>query len=345
MRGNIMMKTVFLAATMTAFSSVAVAQTDDFEVFDSEEIDVDGVFREKPRETRADRIRKQRAALEKKNEDLVRKKIEDARIREEQRMTRRLQNMFNGKGFTDEVSDSVSTGQAAPQQVVAPAPELPTEKTASVIIGAGITNYTVGQQDNLAENDYTSDASFGIAVDGKVADRFMMGVGLNYVTINFEDNPYQTFFNTAFQQPREIEGRILSFDIHGKFIFTRDSRVKPYVGIQAAYNRLNLEYTNQSPVTPFGTNIYNNYGSEEFTQGFMSAGANAGLTFDINETFGLNAQVAYNKGFGSEDSNTNNNNIFFNNNIVDDRVILENVGNQLQTSDSFTLNIGVQANF
>ncbi len=346
MRGMKMEKSFLKVLLLSAVSVIAFAQTDDFEVFDSEEIDVDGVFREKPRPSAADRMREQRARLEKKNEELVRKKIEDARIREEQRMTRRLQNMFNGKGFVDDVQDSVSTGAAAPQKVTAEAPSLPGTKTASVSVGAGLTTYQVAREGNIAENDYSSDASFNIAVDGKVADRFMMGVGFNYVGINFEDNPFNGFYNTTFQQPREIEGRIMAFDVHGKFIFTRDSRVKPFVGLQAAYNRMSLEFSNQNPTTNGFGNFYNNYGQEEYTKGFMSAGASAGLIFDINESFGINAQVGYNKGFGSSsDSDSRNNNIFFNPNIVDDRVTLESVGSQIQSADAFTLNIGVQANF
>lgn len=344
MRGKLMGNKATKVTILACLVSLSYGQTDDFEVFDSEQIDVDGIYKEKPRPTAADRIRAQRAKLEKANENLVKKKIEDARIKEEQRMTQRLQNMFNGKGFTDDsVVDQVQTGQAAPvQQQVVAAPEAPEEKTASISITAGVRNFLVSEEENLDDNDYTSDSNFKIDIDGKVADRFMMGVGIGYTTINFEENPYENFYTIGLQQSREIEGRILSFDIHGKFIFTRDSRVKPYVGFQAGYNRLNLEYNNNNQQQFNG--LYTNYGSEEYSKGFVTAGANAGISFDINESFGLNAQVTYDKGFGS-DSDTNNNFFFNGGGFVDDRIILENIGSQLQAADSFGINLGIQANF
>ena len=330
--------------------STAMAQVDEFEVFDSEQIDVDGIYKEKPKPTAADRIRNQRQALEKKNEELVRKKIEDARIKEEQRMTKRLSNLFEGKGFTDMTDDSVSTSQAAPVQTVQKEIPMPaSKKTASITLGAGMTNYMVSQEDNIADNDYTTSGDFNLSLDGMVIPQVELGLGFGYKNISFEDNPYNigfgsysSFYRNGYQA-RKIDGRLLSVDLHGRFVMTRESKVKPYIGAGVAYNRINLEYESNDNSYIGSSNFYNNYGSEEYTSSFLSAGLNAGLAFDITDTFGLAAQVQYMKGFGGDNEDTNQQFLF--SNFVNDQRLLENVGAQIENSDAFDISVGVRASF
>ena len=54
-----------------------------------EQMDIDGVYRK--RRSQADRLENARKKLEQRNENLVRQKIEDARIQEEKKMTDKLQ--------------------------------------------------------------------------------------------------------------------------------------------------------------------------------------------------------------------------------------------------------------
>jgi len=76
------------------------AQADEFDYvedsnYDSlsvQQMDIDGVYRKK--RSQADLLESRRKKLEKRNENLVRQKIEDARIREEKKMTNKLQKMF-----------------------------------------------------------------------------------------------------------------------------------------------------------------------------------------------------------------------------------------------------------
>ncbi len=342
-------------ALLTSMSFGAYAQ-EDFEVFDSEQIDVDGLYKEKPKPSRADKIRAQRQALEKSNEDLVRKKIEDQRIKEEERMTKRLENMFQGKGFNAGVQDSVTTGSAAPAKLETKAPELAVEKSATISVGAGITNLIVSENEVLGDNDYSSDGSFTISADGIVSDKVEMGVGITYNSLSFEDEIIRNGFygptaGTYFggYQPRNVEGSLMTFDIHGKYYFTRSSKLKPFVGAQGAYNRVKLEYSEQDRNQPvFG--YYPGYEDEqEYSSGFFSAGLNAGIRFDFTDTIGLIAQGQYNKNFGSGDDNSDNRNNYYQSyqsqNYVDDQKILDGLGGQIEEAHSFNLNIGISASF
>ena len=113
-----------LVATLAVVSSSAFAQdylvSETEEILNSEQIDIDGQFR---RESAADKVEKMRKRLEKQNEEMVQKKIEDIRIKNEQKLATDLKGAFNGQAIgTDQEVDTVETVQAAPQTIIAPAP-------------------------------------------------------------------------------------------------------------------------------------------------------------------------------------------------------------------------------
>jgi hypothetical protein len=87
--GTVMKKGLLLLALLSSFS---VQAYDDSYDFDS--IDIDGNFSEK-RESQAERMKKMRAQLEKKNEEMIRNQIERARYQQEMEMMRALQQKMN----------------------------------------------------------------------------------------------------------------------------------------------------------------------------------------------------------------------------------------------------------
>lgn len=85
------MKTI-LALMLLTLGASAHAQYDDSFMFD--EIGIEGQYQQKG-ESPADRMRKMRAKLEERNEQLVQKRIENLRFKQEKEMMLKLQRSMN----------------------------------------------------------------------------------------------------------------------------------------------------------------------------------------------------------------------------------------------------------
>ena len=85
------MKT-YLILVLLAFGTSANAQYDDSFMFD--EIGIEGQYEEQGASP-ADRMRKMRTKLEERNEQLVQKRIEKVRFKQEKEMMKRLQRSMN----------------------------------------------------------------------------------------------------------------------------------------------------------------------------------------------------------------------------------------------------------
>ncbi len=90
------MKNALLIAlfAISALNEVVHAQ-ESFDTIEGEELDISGDFEKKPKQTQADRLKILRAKLEERNELLVRKKIEDARMKSEIALMHKLQKTFD----------------------------------------------------------------------------------------------------------------------------------------------------------------------------------------------------------------------------------------------------------
>lgn len=81
-----------LCMICTVSAGLAFATT-DYESFEYDTLDVTGDYQE--RSSAADRLKKMRAQLEKKNELMIKKKIEDVRLKQEIELNKKLMQKMN----------------------------------------------------------------------------------------------------------------------------------------------------------------------------------------------------------------------------------------------------------
>lgn len=207
------------------------------------------------------------------------------------------------------VEDKVVVAQAAPvAQVVAPTPvasdlQNPFEEI-KLMPFAGVTNYS-GEAEQL-ETEFAG----GLNLESNINHRFSMGIGVNYSQFNTQDfggsnsfvnQPYYTgYYGFYGQQGREITFNNIGFNVYGKLFITRGERFRPYIGAGLGYNRMSLEYKDNSQYTAFGSN----FGKEELTTGYVTGALKAGSDIMITRGVGLNLEFQYSRGFGG--NNTSN---------------------------------------
>ncbi len=351
-----------LALNSLALIKVVAADFGDEEVLNSEQIDIDGSLK---RNSEADKIRRERQNLEKDNEDLVRKKIEDMRIAEEKKMSERLKNMLGGQGSLQQ--DAVSTQAASVVEVKKEeiAKPVGSDNRFQVKPFYGITHYK-GENVN-----FESKINTGLGFDAKLTERFSIGLGLKYVNMsiqqidrspymnNYYNNGYYNYGNTGynnynlgysnnwyqntFQNQREIEMNQYGFELTGKFFIIPDSRVRPYAGLGLGYSKTQLNYKALSGSSSAYYNPYSNvqYGNEGYNASTFSGIVMAGADFYFTERFGMNAEVRYAKGFAS-DYNTDLNNTLISN---PDQRFLQLLGSDIDNAHSASIVLGILFGF
>lgn len=356
--GNKKFINLFLVASTLVVSPLTFAQDDDLladteSTLNSEQIDIDGSFSSRP--SPADRIAKMRKKLEKQNEEMVQKKIEDMRIREEMRLANKLQKAFKGQAMNN---DQISTTQAAPQRVVAPAPIPEVKKAAprnKIIPFLGVQQYN---GDNI--DGYESTFNGGLAFETMLNDRVSIGLGVQYTTMGIEDesNQFNNLINCVgcfgFDTTGDkINYKRLNLNVQGKFFLTTDSIIRPYVGAGLGYNRTTLNYdtkSNNNTNTGFGGNFGNNNNNEDGDRVSASNVSGSGLIggeVNFTDNIGMNLDFRYTRGLTSgfdkdeEELDFNNNTQFGN---YDDQV-LKNLGSAIEESDEVSLNIGLIIKF
>lgn len=302
-----------LSVGLFSIASSVIAQddtllTDTEEVLDSSEpIDVDGTHH---RQTEADRMAKIRRNLEVKNEELVRKKIEDVRMKEEMRMTKRLANAFSA-GMNNLDNDEVKTTQAAP--VVAalpPAPAIVTTSTPVVeptpdynFVGTKVIPNTGLLMIKGDKIDFESKFNGGIMVESMVLPRVSFGVGFNYATLDLVDldgyNTYGQYYNTGYYtsygQGRELSYRHMNVELNSKLYLAQDTRIRPYVGLGLGFNKTNLQYSNNTNYTNTTTN--SQFGNEEYNSTYASGLGLVGAEVVFSKNVGMNIEFKYARGF------------------------------------------------
>ncbi len=311
-----------LVATLAVVSSSAFAQdylvSETEEILNSEQIDIDGQFR---RESAADKVEKMRKRLEKQNEEMVQKKIEDIRIKNEQKLATDLKGAFNGQAIgTDQEVDTVETVQAAPQTIIAPAPIIEEADYKNAIIPfLGIKQY---EGDDI--DGFESEMNAGITFENEISNRFRIGIGATYTTLDFTD----TFYD------EEISTRNINLNLTGKFFLATESSIRPYLGLGLGYNRMNLEYDTElsgEKLEASGSNV-NGSGS-------------VGVEFAFAKNLGLNIDFTYSRALtsGFDENDSVGTRTFITRDNLEDR--LENYGNALEESNVAALNIGFLIKF
>lgn len=322
--------------------SAGFAQDDLLEdtesVLNSDQIDIDGAYRQKPRQSAADKLEKVRKQLEERNEQMVQKKIEDIRMREEQKLTKKLQNAFQA-GMNSLDGDSVSTRQAAPQKVVAPAPEKKAEPADNKVTPKfGVTSIT-----NNENIDFESNTNFGLEIESQVSKRISFGLNFSYMTVDFQDrtldfNNYSPYYDQ--NQGVELSHQNIQIGAFSKFFLATEAKIRPYAALGIAYNRSRTEYTGD-------INQYNTYGFYNYYEQidavnttYISGAIFGGAEISFNETIGAVIEVRYDKNLNEQNENGSST---YNTNYYEQR--LDQLNAQINNSDAFTLNAGLQVRF
>ncbi len=326
--------TLMGAPGIYAFDSLV---EDTSNTYDSDQIDVDGTFEEK-RESQADKLEKMRKKLEQKNEDMVSKKIEDMRIKEEIKLTRKLHSAFNGGGGLS----------SAPAFNAAKKLEMDSKEKKSLVVP------TLGyaQYDGNRVDGFESNMSFGVAMENMVTPRISVGVGIDYTTMNItnKDNSLYPFYNynNYYNQYNynfnydddEINYKRLTLGVRSKFYMAVNSSVRPFIGGQLSYNRTNLKYDKRGRSQGYGFKEDDVAASGTNFTGTAMIGADIDFTDSIGMTVELDYAKALTTGFNSESDDGYN----YSSSIYDETV-LETLGEALEESDVTTVKAGVVFKF
>ncbi|MBK22610.1 MAG: hypothetical protein CME70_01285 [Halobacteriovorax sp.] len=309
---NQKLKALFITMALVASPAVVFAQDDDLlantdEVLNSEQIDIDGSFER--RESGSERIAKLRKRLEKQNEEMMNKKIENERIKSEKKLEKKLRRAFTGQR-----TDRVQLRQAAPQKLAAIAPVAAPKKIRRTSVTPSL-----GLSQSLGDDNAESKLNFGINVEHAVHENVSFGLGIGYSKIEFDDRTTNLGFgginfnnNPDSQSDVDYEYERLNINLNSKFFFTgMDSKFRPYVGAGLGYNRVTVSDTNAANdcIQENGNFGFNNNPScgntlfgfnqveqdSKITDSLFSAKAMIGTDFMINDFIGLNVNFSYTK--------------------------------------------------
>lgn len=347
MKTNTTQELKILAATLLVMAmpmtyaqgDALLDDTDD--ILNSEQINIDGTFK---KQTAADRIEKMRKRLESQNEQMVQKKIEDIRIKQEQELAGKLKNAFRGNLEAMDEMDSVQTVQAAPQRIVAPAPVVEEEEGKNKIIPyAGVRQYNGEGIDS-----FESTVNAGLTMENMVHERFSVGLGVNYTTMDITDRASFNGFNNGFgfTNGDEISYTNLNLNLTGKFFITVESKIRPYVGAGVGYNRTTLKYdeTNSQFINNgFGNNFGTTSEDSQVSGSNVSGSALIGAEVSFTNYLGLNLEFNYTRAFTSGFDANPSLGFGTNNDIAEAN--LSRLGNSLEESDVASLNIGFIVKF
>jgi hypothetical protein len=306
---------------------------DSDEVLNSEQIDIDGQMR--PRKTEADHLANQRKQLEQKNEDMTRKKIEDMRMKEEKKISKKLQRAFNqGLGPVDgdggeeaeEYSSSSSKHHGKPG-------------------GLRLTPF-FGFADINGENiEFQSKFSGGLYVEGPVSEWINIGGGFSYTSVELQeyDQSYGSSYyghpggsgynNYYYMGNREMDCTLWTVDMYGKFFFTDWGWARPYGVGTLSYDYNKFKYKDSVPPPPVAYGgIY--YGEEQYTSTYFSGALGLGMMFNFNKSFGMGIEFKYKQSLmdASETSKQPVTN--------PDQENLARVGNAFQNAKQYLINVG-----
>lgn len=219
-----------------------------------------------------------------------------------------------------ETTDSVSTKQAAPQ-VVAEAAATP-GKMGDVIKLLPYSGFTAIQSEN---ESLEANLTMGLRVESDISDRFSVGLGFNYLTMQSTDfaNSYSGLYRTGFNyndysnyytNGREVEYTNLAFEIYSKYFITKTERFRPFIGGGLSYNRSQLNYLdNRDRQVTYGNSFNQNvaqFGDEEVISSHMKMSLVGGTEIIFTKNFGMNLELQYSRGLGgnlgSDNANLNN---------------------------------------
>ena len=343
---NLLVALVALASLSNIVSAQDYLADQTEEILNPEQIHIDGTFK---KESAADRVAQMRKQLEEQNSQMVQKKIEDIRIKQEQELAGKLKQAFQGNlkamdQATGENVDSVDTVQAAPQRVVAPMPEFEEPKEEKLY---KVIPYVGGKVYNSEDIDsFNANVDTGIAFETMLTERFSLGFRVGYTSMDFTDSDtYLSSVNNNYYEDLEVDYKNLSIGVQSKF-FLSTSRFRPYVAVGAAYNRTSLELTNDIKNNNNGCYYYgggyycyNNLEDEDLKATGTNFTGTAALGTEIlfNDSVGLNFEFSYTRAFNSAFDAKSNTSGTSKEQVQN---FLEGHGESLDDSDIAALNVG-----
>lgn len=206
--------------------------------------------------------------------------------------------------------DEVSTGQAAIAKSKAEVkPERHEISNAiKVLPYSGLTSI------NSENEELEANISAGIRVESNILPKLSVGLGLSYGSMKTTDfaNAYRGYYQSgwnyddytsAYAGGREVEYTNLGFELYSKYFIAETSRFRPYVGGGVSYNRSSMNYldnTNQSYTYPNGMqqNVAR-FGDEEVISSHVKAHLVGGSEISFTKNIGLNLELQYARGLGS----------------------------------------------
>ncbi|MCY4643538.1 MAG: hypothetical protein OXB88_02880 [Bacteriovoracales bacterium] len=336
--------TAFFVALALSFNGGGLLAQEDFEVFDSEQVDVDGLYnRPKPAPTAADRTRERIKDLKKRINNKVDDTVENMRLKQEEQMGRRLENMFTGKGLNDRPQQAASVKKA-------PVAKDEGLEEISLYIWAGQSDLSVSNSSGFSNRRHSSNGSFRLEVSGELSPRVDIGVALGYNALSFDENPY-SFDRLSFgYSERGISGDILSADLRGRFyLMKRKGKVHPFVSGFMGFSRLNLDYDrgrNPYGWLPYNSySLYDRYGNETWSSSFMSAGIGVGLKMDFSKTFGLMAHGEFAQNFGRNKDHGDFRQMAFGHHYINEQMVLEDLSSQIEGGSQVNVFLGMRLAF
>lgn len=340
---KILAATAMVLVAPLSFSQADPLLDDTEEILNSEQINIDGTFR---KQTAADRIEKMRKRLEQQNEQMVQKKIEDIRIKQEKELSNKLQSAFRGNMQAMDDMDTVQTVQAAPQRIVAPAPIIEEEEGKNKII----PYFGVRQFNGENIDAYESNVNAGLSMENMITERFSIGLGVNYTTMDITDKNnafgyYNGFNGFNYTDGDNISYTNLNLNIAGKFFFTVESKIRPYAGVGLGYNRTTLKYdeNNSQFNNGFGGNFGTTSEDSQVSGSNVSGSALVGAEVSFTKNLGLNLEFNYTRAFTSAFEKNPSNGFGTNQDIA--KANLSRLGDNLEESDVASLNVGFVVKF
>ncbi|HAZ14861.1 MAG: hypothetical protein A2X86_21020 [Bdellovibrionales bacterium GWA2_49_15] len=337
------------------------------DVLASPQIDIDGTLNKK---TEADRMQEMRKRMEKQHEEMVSKKIEDIRMKEEQRLGKKLRGAFEGTPATDEVS----TAAAAPQKIEAPlptpAPVVEERPSFKIIPSYGVKNIA------SSSIDLESKVNGQLALEAMVSPRISVGVAIGYTSLDmtsisqtgygsaynynynynasstynyyapyygssysgFNNNFYnQNYYNAYGISGREMEYEQYSMEMNSKFFIVEAGRIRPYLGLGVSYNRATLNYKAADPnAANYQWNGFS-LGDEQFRTSYVGGSAMLGSEVYFTKNVGLNLDARYSRAITTGIANQSGNTFAYN----PDQIKLEQTGKEIQETNSYSLTAGI----
>jgi outer membrane protein W len=315
---------------------VAVANSDYIEDQFSGEIpiDIDGSF---SRPTESSKLEQVRKKLEKQNEEMVHKKIEDIRVDNEKKLTQKLQSALTGNMPLSSSSNVEHVSHKSTESV-----NSEKERLIDLNVSVGVSNIS------SSTVDLETSLSGKISVESKVHKNVLVGLGLGYTNVTMTpltdvigSSYYSAYYGSGYYNVSGEYGQTIDYDqldisANGKFLFGQSKKLRPYVGLGLVYSRFNMDSnaTNTS---------YWNSGLNQATSvdgSFLSMNANVGARLMFSELIGMNLELGYTKGIGGVLGNRSSVSL-----LNPDSIILNDIASEIATSNIFGIQAGLLFSF